>query len=105
MLECCSLHFNKKIAESFHEKVKFWTAKVTKIIKILDFSKMLTSAKYFVEFQCFDKKIAQSMFSLPKTPIKTKYKCQKTEKVELDKYVNTIIFKIIQQYVNTMKDM
>ena len=67
--------------------------------------KLLTSAKYFVEFQCFDKKIAQSMFSLPKTPIKTKYKCQKTEKVELDKYVNTIIFKIIQQYVNTMKDM
>ena len=45
---------------------------------------MLTSAKKFVEFQCFDKKITQSMFLSPKTPIKTKYKCQKTEKVELD---------------------
>ena len=45
---------------------------------------MLTSAKYFVEFQCFDKQIFQSMSSLPKTPIKTKYKCQKTEKVEFD---------------------
>ena len=41
-------------------------------------------SKKFVEFQCFDKKITQSMFLLPKTPIKTKYKCQKTEKVELD---------------------
>ena len=76
MLECCSLHFNKKNSRIFHEKVKFWAAKVTKIIKMLDLLKMLTSAKYFVEFQCFDKKIKQSMFSLSKTPIKTKYKCQ-----------------------------
>ena len=45
---------------------------------------MLTSANSFVEFQCFDKKITQSMFLPLKTPIKTKYKCQKTEKVELD---------------------
>ena len=45
---------------------------------------MLTSAKFFVEFQCFDKKITQSMFLPQKTPIETKYKCQKTEKAELD---------------------
>ena len=48
-----------------------------KLSKFWIFSKMLTSAKYFVKFQCFDKKITQSMFSLLKTPIKTKYKCQK----------------------------
>ena len=41
-------------------------------------------SKFFVEFQYFGKKVTQSMFLPPKTPIKTKYKCQKTEKVELD---------------------
>ena len=55
-----------------------------KLSKFWIFSKMLTSTKYFVEFQRFHKKITQSMFSFPKTPIKTKYKCQKTEKGELD---------------------
>ena len=45
---------------------------------------MVTSANFFVEFQCFDKKVTQSMFLPPKTPINTKYKYQKTQKVELD---------------------
>ena len=45
---------------------------------------MLTSAKFFAELQCLDKMLSQSMFLPPKTPIKIKYKCQKTEKVELD---------------------
>ena len=66
--------------------------KSLKLSKFWIFSKVLTSAKYFVEFQCFDKKIIQSIFSLPKTPIRTKYKCQKTGKVE-------------QFYVSTVKDM
>ena len=34
----------------FHEKVKFWAAKATEIIKISIFSKLLTSAKFFAEF-------------------------------------------------------
>ena len=32
MLECCSLHFREK---KYHEIVKFWTAKATKIIRFL----------------------------------------------------------------------
>ena len=73
----------------FHKKVKFWAAKATKIIKFWIFSKMLTSAKCFAEFQCFDKKITQSMSLLPKkTRIKTKYiDVKKTEKVELDNFM------------------
>ena len=83
MLECCSLHFNKN-SRLFHEKVKFWAAKSLKLSKAEIFSKVLTSAKYFVEFQCFDIKITQSIFSPQTIPIITKYKFQKTEKVELD---------------------
>ena len=87
MLKCSSLHLNKKNRGIFHQKVNFWAAKTTKIIKILDLFKMLTLAKNFVEFQCFDKEITQSMFLPPKTLIKIKYKCQKAEKVELDNSV------------------
>ena len=83
MLKCCSLPFNRN-SRIFREKVKFWAAKATKIIKILDLFKNADISKIFAEFQCFDKKITQSMFLPQKTPIKTKYKCQKTEKVELD---------------------
>ena len=54
--------------------------KPQKLSKFWIFSKMLTSAKA-LEFQCFDKKITQSMFLPPKTPIKAKYNYQKTEKV------------------------
>ena len=57
--------------------------KPLKLSKFWIFSKMLTSTKIFAELQCFDKKII-SMFLPQKTQIKTKYKCQKTEKVGLD---------------------
>ena len=66
------------------KRLNSWLQKSLKLSTFWIFSKMLTSAKYFVEFQCFDKKITQSMFSLPKTPIKSEYKFQKTKKVELD---------------------
>ena len=36
-----------------------------KLSKFCIFSKMMTSAKSFVEFQCFDKKITPSMFLPP----------------------------------------
>ena len=84
ILECCSLHFNGKMAKSFMKRSDSWLQKPLKLSKFWVFPKMLTSVKYFAEFQCFDKKITKSMFLPPKKPIKTKYKCQKTEKVELD---------------------
>ena len=84
MLEFCSSHFNRQNSHIFREMVKFWAAKATKIIKILDVLRNTDISKFFVKFQRFDKKIAKSMFFTPKTLIKTKYKCQKTEKVGLD---------------------
>ena len=54
MLECCSLHFNRKNGQISQETVNFSAAKATKIITILDL--LLTSAKRFVKFQCFRKK-------------------------------------------------
>ena len=81
MPEFCSLHINQKIAESFMKRSNPGLQKSLKLSKFFIFSKMLTSAKSFAEFH---KKITQSMFLPPKTPNKTKYKCQKTEKVELD---------------------
>ena len=44
------VHYITKNSRIVHEKVKFWAAKATKIIKILDLLKMLTSANFFVEF-------------------------------------------------------
>ena len=70
MLECCSLHFNKKIAESFMKKSISGLQKPLKLLKFFIFSKMLTLEKFFVQFQSFNKKIAQSMFLPLKTPIK-----------------------------------
>ena len=58
-----------------HETVKFWAAKVTEIIKILCFFEALMSAKSFAKFHCFNNQ---------KTPNKSKYSCQKQEKVELE---------------------
>ena len=82
MLECCSLHFDRKIAKSL-KKLSNSGLQVTKIIKSLHLSEMLMSEIFFGKFQCFHKKKTKSMFS-PKTLINTKYKCQKKEKVELE---------------------
>ena len=41
------------------------------------------SAKIYVEFQCFHKQRTKSMFP-QKTLIKTKYKCQEKETIELE---------------------
>ena len=83
-LECCSLHFNRKIAKSLKKLSNSGLQKPLKSSKFWIFSEMLTSAKSFVKFQCFHKKITKSMFLPPKTLINTKYKCQKKEKVELE---------------------
>ena len=77
MLECCSLHFNWKIAKSLKKLSNSGLQKPLKSSKFWIFSEMLTSAKFFVKFQCFHKKITKSMFSPPKILINTKYKCQK----------------------------
>ena len=68
MLECCSLHFNRKNSQISQETVKFWAAKAIKIIKILDLFGNAGSSKFFVKFQCFPKKITKVC---PPPPIKT----------------------------------
>ena len=81
MLECCSLLFTRKIAESFMKRSIFWAAKATKIIKILDLFKNADISKIFLlNFNVLIKRYPKVCFY----PIKTKYKCQETEKVELD---------------------
>ena len=72
MLECCSLHFNRKIAKSLMELSNSGLQKLLKSSKFWIFSEMLTSPKCFVKFQCFHKKITKSMSPQKKTLIKTK---------------------------------
>ena len=83
MLECCSLHFNRKIAKSLKKVSNSGLKKPLKSSKFWIFSEMLTSAIFFVKFQCFHKKITKSMFLPPITLINDKYKYQK-KKVELE---------------------
>ena len=85
MLECCSLHFNQKIANAVMKLSNFGLQKPLKLSDFCIFSKMLRSAECFAKFQCFTKKITKNMlFFYPKALIKTKYRCQKQEKVELE---------------------
>ena len=65
MLECCSLHFNRKIAKSLKKLSNSGLQKPLKSSKFWIFSEMLTSAKLFVKFQCFDKNITKGMFVSP----------------------------------------
>ena len=84
MLECCSLHFTRKIAKSLKKLSNSGLQMPLKSSKFWIFSEMLTPAKFFLKFQCFHKKITKVCF-FPKTLIiDTKYKCQKKEKVELE---------------------
>ena len=62
MLEYCSLHFNRKIAKSLTKQSNSGLQKPLKSTKFRIFSKVLTSSKFFVKFQCFHKKITKSMF-------------------------------------------
>ena len=75
--------FSSENSQLCHKIVKFWTAKATKIIRILYFLSNAGISNKFAKSQCFDKKMTNSMFFHPKTLINTKYKCQKQEKVEL----------------------
>ena len=47
MPECCSLHFNRKIAKSFKKLLNSWLQKPLKSSKFWIFSEMLTSSKIF----------------------------------------------------------
>ena len=62
-LECQNVVHYIFIAKSF-ETVKFWAAKATKIIKILDLLRNAEVSNIFVKFQGIGKKITKSMFSL-----------------------------------------
>ena len=57
--------FYSENSQISHETVKYWAAKTTKIIKILDIFRNADVAKFFVKFQCFHKKINKSMFLPP----------------------------------------
>ena len=94
MLECYSLHFNWKIAKSLTKLSNSGLQKPLKSSKIRIFSKMLTSSKFFVKFQCFYKKITKSMFFHQKTLIDTEYKCQKKKKLNMK-----ILRKYSERYV------
>ena len=82
MLECCSLHFSRKIVKSLKKLSNYGLQNPLKSLKFRIFSEMLTSSKIFGKFQCFHKKMMKSVFFFPKTLISTKYECQKKEKVE-----------------------
>ena len=77
-----SLNFNRKIAKSLMKLSNSGLQKALNSSKFWIFSNMLTSSTFLVKFQCFHRKIIESMFFHQKTLINTKYKCQKKEKVE-----------------------
>ena len=82
MLECCSLHFSRKIAKSLKKLSNYGLQNPLKSLKFRIFSEMLTSSNFFGKFQCFHKKMTKSVFFSPTTLINTKYECHKKEKVE-----------------------
>ena len=84
MLECCSLYFHQKIVDYVIRLSNSGLQKTGKIIKIPYFLKNADVSNRLAKFQCFDKNMTNSMFFHPKTLIKTKYKCQKEEKVETE---------------------
>ena len=61
MLECCSLHGNQKIAKSVMKLPNSGLLIPLKLSKFCLFSELLTSARNFFQFQCFDKKITNRM--------------------------------------------
>ena len=84
MLAGFSLYFHHKIATCVTGLSNFGLQKSAKIIKILYFLSNADVSNQFDRFQCFDKKMTNSMFFHPETVIKTKYKCQEEEKVETE---------------------
>ena len=89
MQECCSLYFHQKIANCVIKLSNFGLRKPGKIIKIPYFLSNSDVSNKFAKFQCFDKKMTNSMFVHPKTPIKAKYKCQEEEKAETENSIQT----------------
>ena len=77
-----SLYFRQKIANCVIKLSNSELQKASKIIKILYFLSNADVSNKFAKFQCFDKKMTNSMFFHPKPLIKTKYRCQEEEKVE-----------------------
>ena len=71
MLECCSLYFHQKIANCVIKLSNSGLQKAGKIIKIPYFLSNIDVSNKFAKFQCFDKKMTNSMFFHPKTLIKT----------------------------------
>ena len=72
MLECCSLYFHQKIPNCVIKLSNSGLQKAGKIVKIPYFLSNADVSSKFAKFQCFDKKMTNSIFFHPKTPIKTK---------------------------------
>ena len=56
MMECCSLHFNQKIAKCVIQLSNSGLKEARKIIRILYFLSNADVSNKFAKFQCFDKK-------------------------------------------------
>ena len=87
VLECCSLYFHQKIPNCVIKLSNSGLQKAGKIIQIPYFLSNADVSNKFAKFQCFEKKMTNSMFFHPKTLIKAKYKCQEEEKVETENSV------------------
>ena len=66
MLECCSLYFQQKIADYVIRLSNSGLQKAGKIIKIQYFLSHADVSNKFAKFQCFDKKMTNSMFFIQK---------------------------------------
>ena len=62
MMECCSLYFHQKIANCVIRLSNSGLQKASKIIKIPYFLSNADVSNKFAKFQCFDKKMTNSMF-------------------------------------------
>ena len=81
MLQCCSLPFYQKIAESLKKLSNSGLQSYQNHQNFGPVSEMLISGKFLVNFNAFIKDNEKYVF--PKTLIDTKYKCQK-KKVKLE---------------------
>ena len=66
MLECGQLYFHKKIANCVIKLSNYGLQKATKIIKIPYFLSNADVSERFAKFQCFGKKMTNSMLFTPR---------------------------------------
>ena len=75
---------NSQISE---ETVKFWVAKATKTIKILNLFRNADISNFFVKFQLFHKKYNQKYVPPKKKTLTLNVNVRRKEKVELENFM------------------